>query len=183
MAATQGIKVTEVHINAGAWVEGRERLPTHMLCTGTCHVHRGVSADKCFMAVLSKHSFPGDHNNVLPPKLVLLLYSLSLQMTAPSNQFPKSGSSSNSPLTHLCHPNVKRVLSYLHKVKSTLDQSCENRKVGNTVWRTSILKRSWVRENIRVTHWAREIFRFEASVRLCGRDHVTLDFTIWFQSY
>lgn len=103
---------------AGAWVEGRESLPTHMLCTGIwvwCCVHRRVSDDKCFMGVLSEHSFPGDHNNVLPPKLVLLLYSLSLQMTAPSNQFPKPGSSSNLPLTHLCCPNVKRVLSYLQK--------------------------------------------------------------------
>lgn len=73
---------------------------TYMLCTGiwsgaVCTVFLLTNA---FMAVRSEHSFPGDHNNVLPPEVVLLLYSLSLQMTVPSNQFLKSGSSSNSPL-------------------------------------------------------------------------------------
>lgn len=112
------------HECANGWGLGAG-LPPHMLCTGTwvwsC-VHKCVSADKRFMAALSEHSFPGDHNNVLPPKLVLLLYSLSLQMTAPSHQFPKSGSSSNSPLIHLRRPSAKRVLSHLYKrAKCTFD--------------------------------------------------------------
>ena len=72
-----------------SWMEGREGVPTHDALV-RCDHQRQV------LYVLPEYSFSGDHGKDLPLKLVLLLHSLSLQMKAPSNQFPKLDSVADS---------------------------------------------------------------------------------------
>ena len=78
--------------DSGSRVAGREGLPTRSaLCDHWRH------AARCPPGTFLLWGQGKD----LPPKLVLLLYSLSLQVKSPSNQFPKLDSSSDSPLIDL----------------------------------------------------------------------------------